>query len=33
MSKELILLSDVDGVGIVGDVVNVADGFARNFLL
>lgn len=33
MSKELILLTDVDGLGIVGDVVNVADGFARNYLL
>jgi len=33
MSKELILLTDVDGLGIVGDVVKVADGFARNYLL
>lgn len=33
MSKELILTRDVDGLGITGDVVNVADGFARNFLL
>jgi large subunit ribosomal protein L9 len=33
MAKELILLQDVDGLGIIGDVVNVADGYARNFLL
>lgn len=33
MSKELILLSDVDGLGIVGDVVKVANGHARNYLL
>lgn len=33
MSKELILTRDVDGLGITGDVVKVADGFARNYLL
>lgn len=33
MPKELILLDDVDGLGIVGDVVSVKDGFARNFLI
>ena len=33
MSKTLILLNDVDGLGIVGDVVKVTDGHARNFLL
>lgn len=33
MAKELILLEDVEGLGIVGDVVNVADGYARNYLL
>ena len=33
MAKELILLQDVDGLGIIGDVVTVADGHARNFLL
>ena len=33
MSKQLILLNDVEGLGIVGDVVNVADGHARNYLL
>lgn len=33
MAKELILLTDVDGLGIVGDVVKVADGYARNYLL
>ncbi len=33
MSKELILTRDVDGLGITGDVVTVAEGFARNYLL
>lgn len=33
MSKELILLEDVDGLGIVGEIVKVADGYARNYLL
>ena len=30
---EVILRRDVDGVGHKGDVVNVADGYGRNFLL
>ena len=30
---EVILLKDVDNVGLRGDVVSVARGFARNFLL
>ena len=30
---EVILLSDVDKVGLRGEVVNVARGYARNFLL
>ena len=30
---ELILLKDVDPLGLRGDVVRVRDGFARNFLL
>jgi large subunit ribosomal protein L9 len=30
---QIILLQDVDKVGLRGDVVNVADGFARNFLI
>jgi len=33
MSKEVILMADVDGLGIEGDVVKVADGYARNYLL
>jgi large subunit ribosomal protein L9 len=33
MSKQLILLKDVEGLGIIGDVVNVANGHARNYLL
>ncbi len=32
MSKQVILLKDVEGLGIVGDVVKVADGHARNYL-
>ena len=33
MAKELILLKDVDGLGVEGDVVNVSDGYARNCLV
>ncbi len=33
MSKQVILLKDVEGLGIVGDVVKVKDGHARNYLL
>ncbi|MCQ2396805.1 MAG: 50S ribosomal protein L9 [Lentisphaeria bacterium] len=33
MSKELILLDDVKDLGQVGDVVKVADGYARNYLV
>jgi large subunit ribosomal protein L9 len=33
MAKELILTTDVEGLGIVGDVVKVSEGYARNFLL
>ncbi|MCC5848752.1 MAG: 50S ribosomal protein L9 [Verrucomicrobia bacterium] len=33
MAKELILLQDVDGLGIVGEVVTVAEGYARNYLI
>ena len=32
MPKELILTKDVEGLGIIGDVVNVSEGYARNFL-
>lgn len=32
MSKEVLLMADVDGLGTVGAVVRVADGYARNFL-
>ena len=30
---KLLLTSDVDGVGMKGDVVDVADGYGRNYLL
>jgi large subunit ribosomal protein L9 len=30
---EVILLTDIDKVGLKGDVVNVARGYARNYLL
>ena len=33
MSKELILLEDGKDLGQVGDIVKVADGYARNYLL
>ena len=33
MPTQVILLSDVDNVGLRGEVVSVARGFARNYLL
>ena len=30
---KVVLRSDVNGVGKTGDIVDVADGFARNFLV
>ena len=33
MSKEIILLKDVEHLGKTGDIINVADGYARNYLL
>ena len=33
MAKELILLTEVEGLGGSGDVVRVAEGYARNYLL
>ncbi len=30
---KLILLQDMEDIGIAGDIVNVAEGFARNFLI
>ncbi len=33
MAQELILMADVDGLGLEGQTVKVADGYARNFLL
>ena len=33
MSTEILLMSDVESLGKAGDVVKVADGYARNFLL
>jgi len=33
MTKEVILMEDVTGLGDQGDVVQVADGYARNYLL
>jgi len=33
MSKEVILISPVEGLGEEGEVLRVADGYARNFLL
>jgi large subunit ribosomal protein L9 len=32
MSKEVILMEDVPGLGNTGEIVRVADGYARNFL-
>lgn len=33
MAKELLLMADVDGLGVEGEIVRVAEGYARNFLL
>ena len=33
MVKEIVLMSDVPGLGIEGDLIKVADGYARNYLL
>ncbi|MBN1269271.1 MAG: 50S ribosomal protein L9 [Kiritimatiellae bacterium] len=33
MSIEVILMSNVEGLGAEGDLVHVADGYARNYLL
>jgi large subunit ribosomal protein L9 len=33
MATEVILMEDVDGLGLAGDLVKVSDGYARNYLL
>lgn len=33
MTKELILMADVEGLGLEGETVKVSDGYARNFLI
>tara|TARA_B100000927_G_C16469242_1_gene470883 strand:+ start:2839 stop:3291 length:453 start_codon:yes stop_codon:yes gene_type:complete len=33
MTKEVLLIEQVDGLGIEGDIVKVSDGYARNYLL
>ena len=33
MAKELLLMADVEGLGSLGSVVRVREGFARNYLL
>jgi len=33
MAREFILMQDIEGLGSEGDVVRVADGYARNYLL
>ncbi|MGI6087004.1 MAG: 50S ribosomal protein L9 [Kiritimatiellia bacterium] len=33
MSRELILMSDVDGLGLEGSIVKVSEGYARNYLI
>ncbi len=33
MAKEVILMSDIAGLGSEGDVVRVAEGYARNYLM
>tara|TARA_B100002019_G_C21247163_1_gene589019 strand:+ start:139 stop:591 length:453 start_codon:yes stop_codon:yes gene_type:complete len=33
MTKEVLLIEQVDGLGIEGDIVKVSNGYARNYLL
>ena len=33
MTKEVLLIEQVEGLGIEGDIVKVSDGYARNYLL
>ena len=33
MTKEVLLIEQVNGLGIEGDIVKVSDGYARNYLL
>ena len=33
MTKEVLLIEQIDGLGIEGDIVKVSDGYARNYLL
>jgi large subunit ribosomal protein L9 len=33
MAQKLILIEDVDGLGLAGDEINVSPGYARNYLL
>ncbi len=33
MTKELILMADLEGVGLEGETVKVSDGYARNYLI
>jgi len=33
MTKELILMADVEGVGLEGETIKVSDGYARNYLI
>ena len=33
MSTELLLTTDIDKLGLAGDIVKVADGYARNYLV
>lgn len=33
MTQKLILIEDVDGLGLAGDKINVSSGYARNYLL
>lgn len=33
MATEVILMEDVDGLGLTGEIVKVSDGYARNYLI
>lgn len=33
MTKELVLMADIEGLGLEGEIVKVSDGYARNYLI
>lgn len=33
MTKELVLMADIEGLGLEGEIIKVSDGYARNYLI